>query len=165
MKLNGYTLKAVKTMETLDGCAYSGNIYFDGKKIGMACNNGFGGMTDVCLMPGIPDRAAHDAALTEDFVERLFTLHDYEKMFKLNAKDHPGAGTAFVTFAEPFDMKNYICGPNKTAEDLAAWLDRTNPGWAMMKSRSLMREKRPFLTQESYTPGTSPRPLVSRWPE
>ena len=148
MKLNGYTLKAVKSMETLDGFAYSGNIYFGGKKIGMACNTGCGGMTDVHLMPGIPDRADHYEALTEDVVERLFTLHDYEKVFKLNEKDHPGAGTAFVTFADPFDMKNYICGPNQTADSLTAWLHKTKPGWEI-ESIELFRSLDDFNIDES----------------
>jgi len=129
MKLNGYTLKAVKTMETLDGCAYSGNIYFGGKKIGMACNNGCGGMTDVHLMPGIPDLAAHNAALTEDLVERLFTLHDYEKIFKAETKNHPDKGIACVTYSKPFDFVVYACSQDTTADDLTAWLNEEKPGW------------------------------------
>jgi len=129
MKLNGYTLKAVKTMETLDGIAYSGNIYFNEKKIGMACNNGCGGMTDVHLMPGIPGRAAHDSALTEDFVERLFTLHDYERAFKAETKTHPGKAIAFVTYSDPFDIKSYICDEGTTADDLTAHINEEKPGW------------------------------------
>ena len=128
MKLNGYTLKAVKTMETLDGIAYSGNIYFNEKKIGMACNNGCGGMTDVHLMPGIPGRAAHDSALTEDFVERLFTLHDYEKVFKAETKTYPGRAVAFVTCSDSFDISHYICNEGTTAGELTAHINRTKPG-------------------------------------
>ena len=148
MKFNGYTLKAVKSMATMDGFAYSGNIYFEGKKIGMACNNGFGGTTDVCFMPGIADCATHDEALTEDVVERLFTLHYYEKIFKLNAKDYPGAGTAFVTFADRFDIKNYIVGPNQTVDSLAAWLHKTKPDWEI-ESIELFRSLDDFNIDEA----------------
>ena len=125
MQLNGYTLKAVKTMETMDGIAYSCNIYFGGKKIGMACNDGRGGMTDIHVMPGIPDRAALCAVLTEDFAERLFTLHGYEKAFKA----HPaGKSMAFVSYSGPFDLEAYLCGQNITAEALTAHIGKTKTG-------------------------------------
>ena len=41
-------MKELKTMKGMDGYAYSGNIYFDGKKAGSICNDGYGGPTDVC---------------------------------------------------------------------------------------------------------------------
>ena len=148
MNLNGYTLKAVKTMNTLDGIAYSGNIYYDGRKIGMACNNGCGGMTEVHVMPGIADRASHYVALTEDVVERLFTLRDYERVFKAETKNRPEMGMAFVKFSEPFDSEAYVCGKNMTADALTAHICETKPG-CKIESIDIFRSPDDFNISES----------------
>jgi len=148
MKLNGYTLKAVKTMETTDGVAYTGNIYFDGKKIGMAYNDGRGGMTDVSLVPGIAGRAAHDAALTEDCVERLFTLHDYEDMFRANTRGRPEKGMAFVTYSDPLGIDAFLCGKDATLDEISAQVNKQKPGWEI-GSIEIFRSLDDFMIDES----------------
>jgi len=148
MNLNGYTLKAVKTMETPDGIAYSGNIYFDGKKIGAAYNDGRGGMTDVSLIVGIPDRAAHNAVLTENFVERLFALNDYENMFRANTKGRPEKGMAFVTYSDPLGIDAFLCSKDATADEISAQVNKQKPGWEI-GSVEIFRSLDDFIIDES----------------
>jgi len=136
MKLNGYTLKAVKTMETMDGIAYSGNIYFDNKKIGIAHNGGYGGSTDVHLSP---EHHNHYPALNEDFVERLFTLCDYEKIFKAEMKKQQNKAVAFVTYSDYFDLSYYTLGQNGNEEGLRAHIQKNNPERGDIESIEIFR--------------------------
>ena len=148
MKINGYTLKAVKMMDTPDGISYSGNIYYDGKKIGMAYNDGRGGMTDVDLHPDYRD---HYSVLDEDFVERLFTLNDYEKMFKDNQKKHPNTGLAFVMYTDYCDLGTIRFGGNVTMDEIKGHAEKTKPGWAI-ESIELFRSPDDFIIDQDHQP-------------
>lgn len=125
MELNGYTLKAVKMMETPNGISFTGDIYHDGKMIGDAYNSGNGGMTHVSLRPEHRD---HYPVLDENFVERLFTLNDYESIFKDHMKDKADKGLAIITYANPFDLDFVVCGKDETAEGVTAGMNKSNPG-------------------------------------
>jgi len=124
MNLNGYTLKAVKMMETPRGISYSGSIFYSGKNIGTAYNGGDGGMTHIHLSP---DYQNHYAVLDEDFVERLFTLNDYETMFKAETKDKQGQGMAFATYANPFDLKYFFCTQDELMKEIVSRIQKPKP--------------------------------------
>ena len=141
MTLNGYTLKAVKTMPTLDWDSYSGNIYFENKKIGMAHNDGNGGMTDVQLLPEYRD---HYPILSEDFVERLFTLYEYEKIYKAETKKEQNKALAFVTYSDFFDLSYYTLGQNGNEEGLRAHIQKKNPERGEIESIEIFRSPDDF---------------------
>ena len=148
MNLNGYTLKAVKTMETMNGIAYSGNIYFGGKKVAFAYNDGRGSETVVDVSDDIADYETHDSVLTEAFVGRLFDLHDNEKIFKSGTKNKPDMGVAFVTITNPFRMKNYICSKAITVDDVAECVLKSTPG-CNIESIEIFRSLDDFNIEES----------------
>jgi hypothetical protein len=149
MNLNGYTLKAVKMMETHDGIAYSGNIYYNGKQIGSAYNDGRGGMTDVDLIPKYRD---HYPALDEAFVERLFTLNDYEDIYKHNLKKNPNLESmAFVLYKNNCKLDAFMCSKNAKMEGIKGNLERRKPGWEI-DSIEIFRSPEDFNIDQDHQP-------------
>lgn len=159
MNLNGYTLKAVKTMETPDGISFSGNIYFSNKKIGTAYNGGFGGMTDVHLLPDYRD---HYSVLNEDFVERLFTLHDYEKIYKAELRKSPNMGVVFVTYNNPFDLRYVLFKQDKTSDEVQSHIQKTSNG-KEIEAVELFRSLDDFNVTESFEVNQTAFKDMSDW--
>lgn len=125
MQINKYTIKSIKTMKTMDGMAYTGNIYFENKKVAIAQNSGDGSCTMVYTLI---DHDIHRPILTEEFVERLFTLADYEKLFKDNAKKRALCGIAIVTYAtHPFEMDCLSTTPTVTMEQIRTFVGEQHP--------------------------------------
>ena len=147
MTLNGYTLKAVKMMPSFDGVCFSGNIYFENKKIGMAHNDGNGGMTNVQLLPEYRD---HYPILNEDFVERLFTLNDYEKIYKAETKKQQNKAVAFVTYSNYFDLSYYTLGQNGNEEGLRTHIQKSNPERGDIESIEIFRSLDDFNVTQSF---------------
>ena len=150
MNLNGYTLKAYKMMETNQGIAYSANIYFDGKKIGSASNDGRGGMTDVYVDSKYRDE--HRSVLDEDFVERMFTLGDYEDIFKHNLKKNPNLeAMAFVFYKDNCELHPFMCSKNATLDGLKNNLERRKPE-CQVESIEIFRSLDDFNVDQDHQP-------------
>jgi hypothetical protein len=124
MQYNGYSLKNAKTVETPDGVSYWGDIYLGDAEIGAAHNRGDGSMMIIHFRP---EHAAHSSVVNAEFAERLFTLNDYEAIFK-SVELGENQGVSFVIYANPFDMEMYICDHSKTVEALTNELKFKQPG-------------------------------------
>ena len=157
MNLNGYTLKAVKMTEVRRGIAYTGNIYYNGKQIGSAHNDGDGGMTFVDLPP---EHRSHDQVLDEEFVERLFTLNDYESLFRENVPIKPdlGFGGAMVIF-NPFDLDCSLFPKDETMDEVLTRIRKDNPG-REIESVELFRSLADFNIDQDHKPELYENPAV-----
>jgi len=125
MNLNGYSLKAVKMMETPRGISYTGDICYSDTKIGDAYNKGDGGITQVYLSHGYHN---HSSVLNEEFVSRLFLLNDYEKIFKTEMRRIPGKGMTFVTYTDPFDLRCILCDRDEALDKIVSRILEAEPG-------------------------------------
>ena len=148
MNYNGYTLKAVKMAETPRGISYGGNIYYSGKKIGTTHNEGNGDMTEVSLLP---DNQNHYEVLNEEFVEMLFTLNDYEEMFKEEMKNGSEKGMAFVTYTDPFDLKGFSCNKDEPLDEIVLRIQNASPEQEI-KSVEVFRSPEDFNITPSCQP-------------
>jgi len=148
MKLNGYSLKSVKTLETHDGVCISGNVYYSGKQIGSVYDEGRGGTIIVDLSSEYPE---HYPVLSEDFVWRLLELKDYEDIFKKNLKKQPEDGTAFVIFANSYNLKSLVCGRSASMDDIRNFVSETMPG-KEVKSIEIFRSLDDFNIDQDHRP-------------
>jgi len=148
MNCYGYGLKEVHMMETPRDISYSGDIYYSGKQIGSAYNGGYGGMTEVTLDPAF---SAHEEVLNESFVERLFTLNDYERVFMDMVADKTEKGLVVVNYTNPFDIKFLTCSRDAAMEKIVKSVMFSDDA-RQVDSIEVFRSLQDFNIDESHQP-------------
>lgn len=113
MKVNGYCLKNLKTINTPDGGGFNANIYFENKKICEVFDAGMGGSIDLnWFFPKIDIetskklRTIHEDVLTASFIFVLCHVYEAERVFKAFTKKNPNG---IIVDINTNNFTGYIC--------------------------------------------------------
>ena len=138
MNINGYSIKAVNSLEGRNGVGFSANLYYKNKQIGSITDTADGSGEIGVYMNSVTNHEIHDQIVDSDFAERLFYLHCDEKSFKNMVKKGHGEALISVTMSEPtkdWQISLEYHSQNKLIQedDFREWYNKNGKGGVIEK--------------------------------